>query len=283
MQFVTSDVTRFWQAFDTWQTQEKSDPTKLEAILQRGYIDKGTPGLAGFIPHRIESAKALSAMVLEDIGYYREMRPISQSFQGELPRLSAICEAMQTIDPATRVPTIYLVIGRRSSGGTSSDAGLIIGAEMFSTRAASRLHPEDFVALVAHELVHFQQKDDKDAKMADTLLRFAMVEGAADFMAELLAGHHIDESAKPYADSHEQELWESFRRVMNGTATQDWLYNSGQVKPGLPPDLGYYEGYKVCQSYLQSHKDKPAALRRILEMEDASAVLAESYYADRFK
>jgi len=181
---------------------------------------------------------------------------------------------MQAIDPATRMPTIYLVIGRRSSGG--------IGADMFSTRADSHLHPEDFVALVTHELVHFQQHDEKDPKMADTLLRSAMVEGAADFMAELLAGHHIGGNTKPYADSHEQELWERFPKVMNGTATQDWLYNSGQVKPGVPPDLGYYEGYKICQSYLQSHKDQPAALLRILSMEDASGLLAESDYADRF-
>jgi hypothetical protein len=282
MHLETSDVSNFWRAFDIWQTQDKADPSKLEALLQHEYLDKGTPGLAAFIPHRIVSAKALAETVAGDVDYYREVRPITLSFSETAPRLLEVCKAMQTIYPDVRVPTVYLVIGRENSGGTSGDSGLIIGAEMFSPRASARIHANDFVPLVTHELVHYQQRDGKDPSMSNTLLRAAIVEGAADFIAERLAGKHIDETAKPYADSHEQELWESFKKAMLGNATKDWLYNQSQVKDGVPPDLGYYEGYKICQSFFENQPDKPAALRQILLLDNVTTILAQSHYSDRF-
>ncbi len=38
-----------------------------------------------------------------------------------------------------------------------------------------------------------------------------MTEGAADFIAELITGNQINEDAKPYGDSHEEELWKKFQ------------------------------------------------------------------------
>lgn len=42
-------------------------------------------------------------------------------------------------------------IGRLSSGGTVSDVGLLIGTEMFRNSEGLR-------SIVAHELIHFQQR-----------------------------------------------------------------------------------------------------------------------------
>lgn len=110
-----------------------------------------------------------------------------------------------------------------------------------------------------------------------------MVEGAADFIAERLAGHNGDENAKPYADAHEQELWDRFAREMNGTKLSGWLYNGSQVSGGVPPDLGYYEGYKICQAFYEHSADKAMALRQIVSLEDEQAILKESAYGDRFR
>ena len=169
-------------------------------------------------------------------------------------------------------------MGARNSGGTVADAGLILGVEMYSRRPTAALNPDDFVGLVTHELVHFEQK----SSTSNTLLHQSMIEGAADFIAELIAGRNGNERTKAYADGHEQEIWETFSKEMHGIKLDDWLYNAGKVKAGIPPDLGYYVGYKVCQAYYEHASDKRAALRQIMPMENEEKILKNSTYSDRF-
>lgn len=57
----------------------------------------------------------------------------------------------------------------------------------------------------------------------------------------------------------------------------------GHPKDGTPRDLGYYMGYKICQSYYQIAKDKAAALKTIIEMESPEQILKASRYGDRFQ
>jgi hypothetical protein len=71
-----------------------------------------------------------------------------------------------------------------------------------------------------------------------------MNEGAADFIAELIVDHNIDESAKAYSDSHEEELWNKFQRELKSSDLKPWLYNGGDKNRVGPPDLGYYVDYK---------------------------------------
>jgi Predicted Zn-dependent protease (DUF2268) len=279
-----SDVQRFWVALDKWKATGGGDSAKLQAILQTDYIDVGTPGLKAFIPGRIVSAHDLANEILSDPGYYSEVRSITERLARDENKLIAVCATMRQIYPHAQFPVIYLLIGRRSSGGTSTPAGLVIGAEMFSHRASSRLHPDDLVSLITHELVHYQQDaNGRRLKETDSLLRIAMVEGAADYIAELLTGHDINEAVKPYADSHEQQLWKRFEADMNQPGPAGWLYNGDQVKSGVPPDLGYYEGYKICQAYIDSATDKRAALKILIPLLDERKILAQSHYGDRFR
>jgi uncharacterized protein YjaZ len=136
----------------------------------------------------------------------------------------------------------------------------------------------DPVAIVMHELIHFQQKHpDSD------LLATCMREGAADFVAELVAGRNINEQNKPYGDSHEEALWLKFQEdVKRKDRQHDWLYNYDEAKRVGRPDLGYYMGYKISQALYQSAKDKPAALRMIIEMRDPEKLFAISGYGKRF-
>jgi len=82
-----------------------------------------------------------------------------------------------------------------SSGGTVSISGLLIGVEMSSIDATTPLGslsewekanvgPWDrSTGLIAHELVHFQQKGSGD----NSLLAQALREGSADFIAGQIA------------------------------------------------------------------------------------------------
>ena len=55
----------------------------------------------------------------------------------------------------------------------------------------------------------------------------------------------------------------------------DWLYN-GMGTPERPGDLGYWVGYRIAKAYYQGAEDKQAALRDIIEVRDAKALVAKS-------
>ena len=279
MTVQSADVDHFWHAWDIWQRQNSGDPATLARVLQTEYIDKATPGLLAFMPHRVQSAGYLAETILKDPGYYAELRPLVAEFIASAPQLRNSCQVMTEIHPESRMPTVYLVVGARNSGGTNAEAGLILGVEMFSRRPTAALNPDDFVGLVTHELIHFEQKPSE----RNTLLHQSMIEGAADFIAELIAGRNGNERNKAYADGHEQELWEKFSREMYGAKLGDWLYNAGTVKTNVLPDLGYYMGYKICQAYYEHASDKRAALRQIVPMENEEQILKNSSYGERFR
>lgn len=171
MKIVSSDIDHFWQAWDLWQGRDAGDPTKLPGDLQTVYLDRASPGVEAFTPHRIQNAANLAQAILVDPAWYRESRPLTSRMVAQTPRLQDICRGMRAIYPETVMPTVYLVMGARNSGGTSSQGGLILGVEMYSGRPDAKISPDDFVALVTHELVHFQQKQNPRDAGKLTLLR----------------------------------------------------------------------------------------------------------------
>lgn len=273
------DVALFWTAYDRW-ISAGSKPESLAEILQTEYLDKGTEGLKDFIPNRIVSARDLAEKILEDRGYYERSRPYAAKIAPIEPEVREIFRKFRGMYAAAQFPAVYFVVGRRNSGGMSSPRALILGAEMFGDERA-RLRFDVMLPMVAHELMHFQQKTtmEKGSGMLASCLR----EGAADFLAERLAGRHINESIRQYGDAHERELWEQFQvDLKRPEGHRAWLYNGRDPKRVGPPDLGYYMGYKITQSYYQSAIDRAAALRTIIEMEDPEKLFRESRYGERF-
>lgn len=253
---------------------------RLAAALQTGYLDKASQGVRDFTPNRIISAGELANRILADRAYYERVRPFTERVLPIEPRVREIYRRFQAMYPGAVFPALYFVVGRRNSGGMSSPNALINGAEMFGAEGA-RLKFEDMVPMVAHELMHFQQQTTQQAggSMLGTCLR----EGAADFLAEQLAGRHINEAIRGYGDAHEHELWPKFQQdLQRPDGHKAWLYNFGDKTRTYPPDLGYYVGYKITQSYFQRARDRAAALRTIIEMRDPQKLMQESAYHLRF-
>ena len=272
----TADVDLFWRAYDAWKTTANATPDRLATILDREYIKKGSQGVQDFIPDRIISADALAKMILKDPKYYETVRANTEKMQNFVPEIRKGFQRLKQMYPDAFFPPVYFVIGRRNSGGTDTENGLIIGAEMFAD-TSSRIHLSEVVCIVIHELTHYQQK----AK-GEELITAVMTEGAADFIAELITGNQIDENIKPYGDSHEQELWKKFQEDTAKNDFAPWLYNGDDEKRVGPPDLGYYVGYKICQSLYEILPDKAAALKTIIAMKDPKAIIEQSGYSQRF-
>ncbi|HZS60396.1 MAG TPA: DUF2268 domain-containing putative Zn-dependent protease [Gemmatimonadaceae bacterium] len=278
---VSTDIARFWRVFDT--------TPRDSASFQRSYLDSGTVGLNDFVPHRIESSGELAAVIAAHARYYAAIRAntlaidtaahVKDAIRASFRRLANLC-------PEALFPDVYFVIGAMSSGGTSSSHGMIIGVEMFSRDDSTPMDEldawhravigriVDLPTVVAHELIHVQQAP-LDTPI--TVLDQSMREGGADFIGELISGGRLNRVQHVYGDAHEQELRTAFAQAMDGRRLSDWFYQ-GDKSGDHPPDLGYYEGYKIAEAYYRRAKDKRAAACTIMHAANPSDLRRRSGY-----
>lgn len=283
---VTEDIARFWTAFDRITANTDTMPLRVD------YLDAGTVGLRDFTAARWQNARNLTQMVWPRRAYYQSIRENTLQVARIEPEIRAIYRRLRDDYPPAVYPDVYFAIGGMSTGGTTSPSGLLIGVELFSRAIDSPVESltpwqrsvirsaEVLPAIVAHELVHYQQRYGS----SNTLLARAIREGSADFVSELLTGLTINEHLVAYGTTHEAELWHEFATAMHGTDISGWLYNGGNVTgpESRPADLGYFIGMRIAQAYHDRMSDKSQALHDILNVRDFPAFLAASGYAERF-
>lgn len=283
--FVTSDIQLFWKAYD------KATPENDLIVYRDEYLRKGSVGLKEFTRLRIGSSCSLVDTIGYAPKYYESLRGPSLKVASFEPQTRAAFRKLKEIYPAAVFPDVYFVIGRMSSAGTLSEKGLLIGVDMYGanspgiTDGLSSWHRavlssvDRLPYIVAHESIHYQQKYPVDAE--PTLLSRSIREGAADFIAQLIAGDHINPHLHKYGDPIEKELWLEFEKEMHRTEVSNWLYQGDKAKE-RPADLGYYIGYKIVESYYNNAADKRRAVQDVLEIKDFNAFLSGSRYSLKF-
>jgi hypothetical protein len=196
-------------------------------------------------------------------------------------RLQAALAKLGTLYPKALFPPVTIAIGRgRPLGvGTRAD-GVMIGLELLcSTNLIDSDNVEDrFVHTVAHEYVHVQQVPALNDDPHPTVLEASLIEGGAEFVAELISGSVSYTNLAGWAKGREREIESAFVPDEDKTDLSAWLYNR---KPGAPEsdppaDLGYWVGYRIMKSYYQHATDQRRAVGEIMEMSDPKAFLARS-------
>ncbi|MEZ4587481.1 MAG: DUF2268 domain-containing putative Zn-dependent protease [Gemmatimonadales bacterium] len=280
---VAGDVARFWAAVDAGAT-----PTDF----QRLYLDQASPALERFAGQRGVTAISLSNMLQAFPRYLSAARPALSALETEVEGVRRHYRAMAALYPEAVFPTVTLVVGRFSTAGTIGPDGIVIGAEFFGAgpgvptdelaefQAANAREPGEMLVVVAHEHVHVLQAERGGLLgNARTLLEQALLEGSADFVAELVTGENLNAGLFEYGLTHEAALWAEFQSAMSGTDVSGWLYNQGAVRPDdRPGDLGYFVGYRIVEAYYRRAADRRRALREIIEVDDATALLTASGY-----
>jgi len=286
--FITADVARFWKAYDK---AVAATPEARAAIFQREYIAPGTIGLKDFGRSGRLDARTLAKIVESHKSFYAAIRPLTVEIGRQRGETIGAFRKLKGLYPAAIFPDAYFVIGQMQSGGTASDNGLLMGAEMF-TRAAgvpngelndwqknAIMEQREIPLLVAHESIHFQQK----YPIQTGLLCQCLKEGVADFLGELVSGRLINRMMETHqwANARERELWEEFQKDMDGGATSRWLYG-GSGKDGRPVDLGYWIGYKISEARYKNAGDKKQAVQEMLVVNDCKGFLKASRYDEKF-
>ena len=283
---VTADIARFWRAYDHAQRQ----PDRAVAIYDQEYFDKGSVGLQDYYELKIKDTRLFVQNQEVKKAFYRSIRPNTLRVAAMTEQIRAGFRQMKQLYPAAEFPPVYFVVGRFNSGGTASAHGMLIGTDQMSgtpDTPRGELSPwernalgslDHLPELVAHEQVHYIQKKGGP----NTLLRGAIDEGMADFLAELTTGRRPTAPHYHYGDAHEKQVWADFKKEMNGTNWNNWIANGlTQENSDKPGDLGYYVGYCICQAYYEGQADKEQAVHDMLNISDYPAFLAASGYDAR--
>jgi hypothetical protein len=286
-QFITSDIALFWRAYDM------AKPENNLNVFRDEYLKKGSVGLEEFRKTRIGNVCALVDTISAAPKYYAALRGQTAKVETFKPQMTASFRKLKEIYADAVFPNVYFIVGRMNSAGTLTDKGLLVGVDMFGKTDDLSLAElggwqkavvgkiERIPFIVAHESIHYQQKFSLTGGEW-SLLGKALNEGGADFIAELIAGEHINPHLHEYGNPREKELWLEFKKEMNGTSAKNWLYQGNEAKD-KPADLGYYIGYKIIESYYKKAADKKQAVKDILEIKNFDEFLKLSGYEDKFK
>ncbi|MBZ4401506.1 hypothetical protein OWM54_10205 [Myxococcus sp. MISCRS1] len=283
---VTEDIERFWVAHDA--AVATPDVAERAALLQRLYIDPGSPGLHALMQARDYTAQSYADVITRYPRYWASVRPLTARARSAAASLEQDLATLRKLYPELRPATITYAIGAMRTGGTTLGDKVLIGAEIALTDESVDVSefPEPMKTRLGaffatrpidnngqnnvHEYVHTQQRD-----MADVLASRVVYEGVAEFVAEQVTGKRPPLEMYRYGPAHADAIREHFVAQMDGASLTDWLYNAPTNTFGVS-DLGYYVGYEIARGYHARAADKRAALREMIQLDygDVAAVKA---------
>src|ERR1700678_468156 len=266
------DVDRFYKVYDAAGGHPTADQ------LQHDYLDPGSDGL-----HNLAKARNVTgARIADNIAKHPEIYSDARQCMAALPRVrqrvGVALRKLGRLYPEARFPPVTIAVGRGKPVGVGSPVtGLQIGLEALCAVKWMDTNIEDrFVRIIAHEYIHVQQAAALSDDEHPTLLERSLIEGAAEFGAELLTGQPGEVTSpqmRAATQGHEKEIESAFLTDEESTDFSKWLDNSTYYNQA---DLGYWVGYRIVKSYYQHDSDKRGALREIIEMTDPKAFLAKS-------
>jgi hypothetical protein len=273
-QIVTSDVGRFYRVYEAHGGQPSAE------VLDRDYLAPGTSELHRLMGLRRVSGATIAKAMAAHPETYRNARRCLAVLPNVKRRLTADFTKLARAYPEAKFPPVTIVVGRIRPAGYGDSSGVIIGLETLCEATFMNPDPEDrFVHAIMHEYGHVQQEGPVSTvdvgKPGATVLTMSLMEGAADFFAELFSGDVGNVAQRNFVKGREGEVERAFVRDEDKTELSDWMYNS-QGTAEQPGDVGYWVGYRIVKAYYDHAADKHQALRDILRMTDAKAFVAKS-------
>ena len=263
---ITSDIDHFWRAFDLLQTQHTTADS-LKAI-ETIFVRHASEGLRQYM----KAANCYATSYLDAIRKrktdYLKIRDSTETLAGKKKLIVQYLRKFKYLYPSLKIPVICLTIGKFEVGGSQFGNTLYIGSEV------DLLRNVDITAQTIHELAHFQQKDQNPM----TNLDLAMIEGGAEFVCYQVTGKRTLSSTWAYGLTHERFLWNEFQPKMDSAIDMKWFQDVTDPATGRPGSLGYFIGFKICESYLQDHRKKKTALIELIEMDNPKKIYLSSLY-----
>lgn len=278
---ITNDIHHFWEAYDL----AEKDSTISRDVYKEYYFDKASVGMEDYMGSKVSSMDYFIRHIQTHPKLYKTIRENTLKVDSYKKNIQQSFKNLKEIYPEAKYPDVYFVIGAFTSGGTVSASGLLIGTNQMSDGENVNTEELDFgdkllmnkskyiPNIVSHELIHFQQDGIKKDSIT---LGYAINEGMADFIGELISGETANRKIFEWAKGREKQIWADFKRDMYFDRYNNWIANYGTASKDSYPDLGYWIGYEICKSYYENTKDKKQAIYDMLHIQDYRKFLVDS-------
>lgn len=283
---VTADIHNFWKAYDA----AAKDTASRKQIFIEKYFNKATPGLQDYYRTKIGSIDAFVRNQDKKPAFYKAIRSNTLAIDVMKKEIAVNLVKLKNLYDDAVFPNIYFMIGRWNSAGTASDNGMLLGIDQIVNTPDIPQHElnlweknnfqlaERLPVIVTHELIHSQQTKMKEDT---TLICYAVMEGMADFMCELITGKNPSQRQYDFARTRKKQVWEDFKKEMFLNRAYNWIANGSQETAEKPSDLGYYVGYEICKSYYDNATNKKQAIKDFFTITDYKAFLEKSGYDEK--
>jgi hypothetical protein len=284
--FITADIHHFWEAYD----KALKDTAHFKQIMRKLYFDRASRGMNDYMDLKVGSIEEFVSHIRSAPVFYSAIRKNTLKIDTFKPAFQTSYKKFKSIYDDAHFPDVYFVIGAFTSGGTVSNAGLLLGVNQsaadsrtpvseLSARMQMRLNQVDGLPdVVAHELIHYQQDG---MKQDTTTLSYVIREGMADFMGELISGRNASAKLATWATGKEKRIWTKFTTDMYQNRYDNWIANSKQSGPDNPPDQGYWIGYQICRAYYNQAANKKQAIFDMLHIRDYQSFLKTSRWESK--
>jgi hypothetical protein len=268
----TADVERFFAVYEA----AGGRPTGEQ--LQREYLDRGTDGLRHLARVRNVTGERIAHAVATDPALYTTARSCLAVLPRVRDRLARTFDQLLKLYPEAQRPAVTILVSRgRPLAIAGPGDGVQIGLEGMCSDMAAKLlgaEPDDrFVRVIAHEYIHAQQAAALIHNAQPTVLERSLVEGVAEFIAERIAGGVSNVAVAATTRNRETEIEQRFAADIDKTDLSDWVDNTTADDGG---QLGYWVGYRIAKAFYRRAPEKRLAIRQMVEMTDAHAILAAS-------
>lgn len=268
----TDDVDRFFRVYEA----NGGRPTGKQ--LQREYLDQGTSGLKHLARVRNVTGERIAQAIATDPALYTNARSCLPALPRVRARLERTFARLVELYPQAQRPAVTILVSRgRPLAIAGPGDGVQIGLEGMCSATAARILGADvddrFVHVIAHEYIHAQQAPALASTEDLTVLQRSLLEGIAEFVAELISGGVSNTAVAASAAGREREIETRFVAAADSKDLSAWVDNTTADDVG---QLGYWVGYRVASAYYRRASDRRAAVREMIEMTDARAFLATS-------
>lgn len=278
---ITSDIDNFWTAFDSLAHAQDS-----VEIIQELYLDKASDGLIELLKIRsMFTASEYVKAIRNHPKFWQSVRKCTENIKNETEKINNAFDEIRKIYPDFNIPDVSFLITPVGMGGTSSedDSMLLIGAEIvaadstvdvseFKNVLKDILGTIDVELYVIHEAIHTAQNPNNEPGM----LTETLMEGSAEYISHYILKRTFRTKKYDYGYENECKLWNEIKVDIERDANYGKWF--GNYANNAHPDMGYFIGYRIIESYFNLQPDKEKALIDIIKLSNPKDILMRSEY-----
>ena len=255
-------------------TLVQDNPALSASIIEERYIDKDAGGLAILGPRLTTPENLQSFYSAKKEDDWSNIQRCTSDLNDLDEKVASIKSKLTTLSNTSLSGVkVYGVVGAGNTAATASPTGAVLGLELICLEDAQKVsltHTlEDYIT---HELVHVLQfRLTKRTNFNFNLLEISILEGSADYIAELIAGaaYSLDDKRTEFSIGKKKQLITDFKAVMLSSNFSPWLYSDID---SMPRDMGYWIGYQIAKAYVENG----GSIVDLLRMENAEVIFKKS-------